>query len=88
MELLKGIIYVLKQIIMFAFKLVKMAVSALAMVLGRVFNELLKPLKTVGEIAMVLPKILYKSIKRILNLGIPTLIIHYFYSLLTKAFPF
>ena len=85
---LKGIIYVLKQIIMFAFKLVKMAVSALAMVLGRVFNELLKPLKTVGEIAMVLPKILYKSIKRILNLGIPTLIIHYFYSLLTKAFPF
>ena len=37
---------------------------------------------------MILPKVLFKAIKRLLNLGIPTLIIHYFYSLLTKTFPF
>ena len=87
-ETIKGMMYVLKQIIVFIFKLVKMAVSALSMILAKIFSELLKPLKEVAQLAMILPKVLFKAIKRLLNLGIPTLIIHYFYSLLTKAFPF
>ena len=56
--------------------------------MGKIFNQLLVPINEVVSIAVKLPKILYKTIKDIFDVGIFAIISYYFHSMITNIFPF
>ena len=72
----------------FIFLLITEIAKALTGALGKIFNTLLVPINEVVEIATKIPKMIYKSMKDIFDIGIFALISHYFHSILIKAFPF
>ena len=82
------ILNVFKEILKFIFSLIVECAKILTDALGKIFSQLLRPLDEVSKIAMKLPKQIYKCIKGIFDIGFFTLIVHYFYILLTNLFPF
>lgn len=82
------IINLLKMLISFIFKLITIVVKALVNTLWKIIKEILKPLHEVTHIALKIPKQLFKAISKILDIGFVTMIIYYFYGLITKIFPF
>ena len=81
-------INLLKIILSFIFMLITLVVKSLTGALGKVVNDLLKPLHEVADLAVKLPKQLFKSISKIFDIGIFTIITHFFYEMLFKMFPF
>lgn len=81
-------INLLKIIISFIFMLITLVVKSLTSALGKVVNELLKPLYEVSNLVLKLPKQLFKSISKIFDIGIFTIITHFFYEMLISFFPF
>ena len=86
--IIEGFILVLKEIMKFIFSIITEAAKALTGAMGKIFNELLVPIHEVVAIAGKLPKIIFKSIKDILDLGIFSLISYYFHTMLLTIFPF
>ena len=78
----------LKIIFTFIFELITLVVKGLTKALGKIVSELLKPLNDVADIAIKIPKQLFKSITKILDIGIYPIITHFFYEMLIKLFPF
>lgn len=78
----------LKIIFAFIFELITLVVKGLTKALGKIVTELLKPLNDVADIAVKIPKQLFKSITKILDIGIYPIITHFFYEMLVKLFPF
>tara|TARA_B100001121_G_C18680971_1_gene618520 strand:- start:396 stop:2354 length:1959 start_codon:yes stop_codon:yes gene_type:complete len=83
-----GILTVLKEIMTFVFSIITEAAKALTGAMGKLFNQLLVPINEVVAIAGKLPKILFKTIKDIFDIGIFSIISYYFHSMLTNVFPF
>ena len=83
-----GILLVLKEVMTFIFSIITEAAKGLAGAMGKIFNQLLIPINEVVSIAGKLPKILYKTIKDIFDVGIFAIISYYFHSMLTNVFPF
>lgn len=83
-----GILTVLKEIISFIFSIITEAAKAITGAMGKLFNQLLVPINEVVAIAGKLPKILFKTIKDIFDIGIFSIISYYFHSMLTNVFPF
>lgn len=81
-------INLLKIIISFIFMLITLVVKSLTSALGKVVNKLLKPLYEVSNLVLKLPKQLFKSISKIFDIGIFTIITHFFYEMLISFFPF
>lgn len=85
---IEGIIIVLKEIMKFIFSIITEAAKALTGAMGKIFNELLVPINEVVNIAGKLPKIIFKTIKDIFDIGIFSLISYYFHTMLLTIFPF
>ena len=83
-----GMLLSFKEIMKFIFLLITEIAKALTGALGKIFNTLLVPINEVVEIATKIPKMIYKSMKDIFDIGIFALISHYFHSILIKVFPF
>ena len=81
-------IELLKKIVTFIFSLITEAVKGMTKVFGKIINLLLKPLNEVANIALKLPKQLFKAISKIFEIGPFTIITFYFYKMLTSVFPF
>jgi hypothetical protein len=81
-------IKLLKKIVSFIFSLITEAVKGMTKVFGKIINLLLKPLNEVANIALKLPKQLFKAISKIFEIGPFTIITFYFYKMLTSLFPF
>ena len=65
----------------FIFLIITEAAKAITGALGKIFNALLVPINEVISIATKIPKMIYKSIKDIFDIGIFAIIGHYFYSM-------
>ena len=85
---IKQILKLFELILSFIFSLIVKFAKILTDALGKLFNQLLRPLDEVARIAAKLPKQIYKCIKAIFDIGFFTLIIHYFYMILVSMFPF
>jgi len=83
-----GILLILKEVMTFIFSIITEAAKGLTGAMGMIFNQLLIPINEVVSIAGKLPKILYKTIKDIFDVGIFAIITHFLYSMLTNMFPF
>lgn len=83
-----GILLVLKEIMKFIFSIITEAAKVLTGALGKIFNQLLIPINEVVAIAGKLPKLIYKTIKDIFDVGIFAIISYYFHSMLMNIFPF
>ena len=83
-----GILLILKEIMTFIFSIITEAAKGLTGAMGKIFNQLLVPINEVVSIAVKLPKILYKTIKDIFDVGIFAIISYYFHSMITNIFPF
>ena len=83
-----GILIVLKEVMTLIFSIITECAKAITGAMGKIFNELLVPIDKVVAIAGKLPKLIYKTIKDIFDVGIFAIISHYFYSMLTDVFPF
>ena len=82
--IIDGILTGLKKIMEFIFLLITEAAKAITGALGKIFNALLVPIDEVISIATKIPKMIYKSIKDIFDVGIFAIIGHAFYSAFTK----
>ena len=85
---IEQVINVLKEILKFIFSLIVEFAKILTDALGKLFNQLLRPLGEVSKIITMIPKQIYKCIKGIFDIGFFTFIVQYFYILLTQLFPF
>lgn len=85
---IKQILKLFQLVLVFIFSLIVKCAKILTDALGKLFNQVLRPLDEVAKIAAQLPKQIYKCIKAIFDIGFFTLIIHYFYIILLSMFPF
>ena len=83
-----GILLILKEIMTFIFSIITEAAKGLTEAMGKIFNQLLVPINEVVSIALKLPKILYKTIKDIFDVGFFAIVSYYFHSMITNIFPF
>ena len=81
-------IQLLNKLLSFIFALITEAVKGMTNAFGSIINLLLKPLNEVANIALKLPKQLFKAISKIFEIGPFTIITFYFYQMLTSIFPF
>ncbi len=81
-------IQLLNKMLSFIFALITEAVKGMTNAFGSIINLLLKPLNEVANIALKLPKQLFKAISKIFEIGPFTIITFYFYQMLTSIFPF
>ena len=82
--IIEGILTALKAIMQFIFLIITEAAKAITGALGKIFNALLVPINEVISIATKIPKMIYKSIKDIFDIGIFAIIGHAFYSTFAK----
>lgn len=81
-------IQLLNKMLSFIFALITEAVKGMTNAFASIINLLLKPLNEVANIALKLPKQLFKAISKIFEIGPFTIITFYFYQMLTSIFPF
>ena len=86
--IMKQLVNMLKAILSFIFKLITMVTKAITGALKKIINTILKPLNEVANLAIRIPKQLFKAISKILDIGIYTLFTYFFYNMLTSIFPF
>lgn len=78
----------LKIITSFIFSLITEITKAITGTLGKIVNKILKPINEVTELALKLPKQLFKSISKLFDIGFFTLITYSFYNSILSIFPF
>lgn len=86
--IMKQLVDMLKIILSFVFKLITMAANAINGAFKKIINTILKPLNEVANIAMKIPKELFKAVSKIFEIGPFTIITYYFYNMLIDLFPF
>ena len=79
---------ILKKIIIFITGLITELIKGMLGVFNKIINLILKPLNEVANIVLKLPKQLFKTISKILDIGIFTIITSYFHNMLLSTFPF
>ena len=82
------LVNMLKIILSFVFKLITVAANAINGAFKKIINTILKPLNEVANIAMKIPKELFKAVSKIFAIGPFTIITYYFYNMLVNLFPF